>query len=131
MDEMFRQVQKKETIDDQKGTMLIGHPDIHRALKELVKFDAELKESTLEFSQNMASILVRCMEDCLKTRATWIFVELLEHEKTKGFVLPELKKQEKAIEKLLSSKEMKGNKGLQIIMDNIKGKSKSKAVTKK
>lgn len=112
MDEMFRQVQKKETIDDQKGQILIGHPDIHRALKELVKFDAELKDSTLEFSQNLASIIVRCMDDCLKTRASWIFVEMLEHDNTKKLVLPELKKQEKAIEKLLSSKDMKGNKGL-------------------
>ena len=50
MDEMFRQVQKKETIDEQKGQILLGHPDIHRALKELVKFDAELKDTKLEFS---------------------------------------------------------------------------------
>ena len=92
MDEMFRQVQKKETIDDQKGQILIGHPDIHRALKELVKFDSELKDSTLEYTQNLASIMIRNMEDCLKTRASWIFVEMLEHENTKKFVLPELKK---------------------------------------
>lgn len=95
MDEMFRQVQKKETIDDVKGQILLGHPDIHRALKELVKFDAELKDTKLEFSQNIASMMVRCMDDCLMTRASWIFVELLEHENTKAFVLPELKKQEK------------------------------------
>lgn len=95
MDEMFRQVQKKETIDDVKGQILLGHPDIHRALKELVKFDAELKDTKLEFSQNIASMMVRCMDDCLMTRTSWIFVELLEHENTKAFVLPELKKQEK------------------------------------
>jgi len=71
-------------------------------------------------------MMLRCMEDCLKTRACWIFVELLEHENTKSFVLPELKKQEKAIEKLVSSKELKGNKGLKIIMDKVKGKSSTK-----
>lgn len=71
-------------------------------------------------------MMVRCMEDCLKTRACWIFVELLEHENTREFVLPELKKQQKEIEKLVSSKELKGNKGLQIIMEKVKGKSSSK-----
>ena len=87
MDEMFRQVQKKEGNE-----ILIGHPDIHRALKELVKFDSELKDSTLEYTQNLASMMIRYMEDCLKTRASWIFVEMLEHENTKKMVLPELKK---------------------------------------
>jgi hypothetical protein len=74
----------------------------------------------------MASMLIRTMDDCIKTRASWIFVELLEHENTKGFVLPELKKQEKEIEKLVNSKELKGNKGLKIILDKVKGKSSSK-----
>ena len=103
---------------------MIGHPDIHRALKELVKFDAELKDSTLEYTQNLAKIMIRQMEDCLKTRASWIFVEMLEHENTKKLVLPELKKQEGAIQALLKSKDMKGNKGIQIILEKVQGKSK-------
>jgi hypothetical protein len=65
------------------------------------------------------------MEDCLKTRASWIFVEMLEHENTKKMVLPELKKHEKAISELLKSKEIKGNKGIQIILEKVQGKSKT------
>jgi hypothetical protein len=65
VDEMFRQIQKKETIDGKKGQILIGHPDIHRALKELVKFDAELKDSELEFSKTLASVMSKNMDECL------------------------------------------------------------------
>jgi hypothetical protein len=112
---------------------LVGHPDIHRALKELVKFDSELEGSSLEFSQNVASLMVRCMDDCLKTRASWIFVELLEHDNTRDFVLPELKKQQKLIEEMMSSKDLKGNVGLQMILQKLTGQkveAKSKDVKK-
>ena len=114
VDEMFRQIQKKETVDGKKGQILIGHPDIHRSLKELVKFDAELKDSELEFSKTLASVMLKNLDDCLSTRASWIFVEFLQHENTKSFVLNDLKKDAnmKKIKALLSSDSMKGNKGL-------------------
>ncbi len=43
LDEMFRQVQKKvsyEKDNTDKG-ILLGHPDLHRVLKELVKQERE------------------------------------------------------------------------------------------
>lgn len=39
MDEMFRHVQKKHTKEGEKSQILLGHADLHRVLKELVKFD--------------------------------------------------------------------------------------------
>jgi hypothetical protein len=90
----------------------------------LVKFDSEHKDSKLEFSKTLASIMINNLQDCLKTRASWIFVEMLEHANTKGLVLPDLKKEEKLIKELLNSKELKGNKGIQIILDQVQGKSK-------
>jgi hypothetical protein len=79
-----------------------------------VKFDAELKDSDLEFSKIMASVMLKNLEDCLQTRASWIFVEFLEHDNTKPLILNELKKDAnlKKIKSLLSSDSMKGNKGL-------------------
>jgi len=112
IDEMFRQIQKKQTIDNKPGQILLGHPDLHRVLKELVKLDSETKDTKLDFSSQLASVMVKNMNDCLKSRATWIFVELLEHENTKGLVLDDLKENTKAIQQLLKSKELKGNKGL-------------------
>lgn len=113
IDEMFRQVQKKE-----QGQILIGHQDIHRCLKELVKFDAELKDSSLDFSKTLASVMIKNLEDCLKTRASWVFVGFLESEKTKKLVLPELKKEStiKIIKQLLKQD---NNKGLQILLEKI------------
>jgi len=29
---------------------MIGHPDLHRVLKELVKFESELKDTKLDFT---------------------------------------------------------------------------------
>ena len=41
MDELFRQIQKKQRIDDTVQLMM-GHPDLHFVLKELVKHEQHL-----------------------------------------------------------------------------------------
>jgi hypothetical protein len=94
MDEMYRQIQKKHTYDD-KLQILIGHPDLHRVIKELVKLDAELNEKKkddhqLDFTNSISSIITKNLEACLETRATWIIVEIIEHENTKNIIYPEL-----------------------------------------
>ena len=90
IDEMFRKVQTKHTIDNKQGQILLGHPDLHRVLKELVKLDSETKDSNLNFSIQLSSVLVKNMDACLNSRAAWIFVELLEHDNTKEFVKSKL-----------------------------------------
>lgn len=115
-DEMFRQIQKKE-----QGQIIIGHQDFHRALKELVKFDAELKDSSLDFSKTLASVMIKNLEECLKTRAVWVFVTFLDNANTSKLVLPELKKESNIkIMKTLLKKDSNGNKGLEILLEKIK-----------
>lgn len=96
MDELFRQVQKMHTTDD-KLQILIGHPDLHRSLKELVKLDATLEGSSLEFSTRLGQIMINQLDNCLSTRACWIFVEYLENDKIRKIVLNDLKKNGKKI----------------------------------
>ena len=50
IDEMFRQIQKKSTNDNKPGCIMIGHPDLHRVLKELVKFESEIPDGKIDFS---------------------------------------------------------------------------------
>lgn len=71
---------------------MIGHPDIHRALKELVKFDVSHEESDLTFSKKLASVMLKNAKDCIDSRAVWVFVALLESPRTKDLVHSELKK---------------------------------------
>jgi len=101
---MLHVVSKKENYDenDKVGPqILLGHPDIHRALKELVKIEAELDNNDLQFSTKLFEIIKKNMEQCLSTRATWIIVEMLEHDNTKKIVVEQLKKQIPKIKELV------------------------------
>ena len=82
MDEMFRQIQKKQHIDG-TSQLLVGHPNLHRVLKDLVKLDATVEGSELDFCKDLSKILLKHVDECLQSRAVWIFVELLEHDNTK------------------------------------------------
>jgi len=54
IDEMLRQLQKKGQYekDSQEKGILLGHPDLHRVLKELVRQEREQEHTveTLNFS---------------------------------------------------------------------------------
>jgi ribosome-binding factor A len=63
--------------------------------------------------------MLKNLDDCLKTRAAWVFVEILEHDNTKHLVVAELKENAKVIQKLLKSKDLKGTMGLQRIQKHI------------
>jgi len=71
IDELFRQVQKKD-----EGEILIGHPDIHRMLKDFVKVEQEkTDEKAFEFTNKLVSLMIGDnMDNCLKSRASWVFV---------------------------------------------------------
>jgi hypothetical protein len=106
-DEMLRQVQKKAPYekDGEKG-ILLGHPDLHRVLKDLVRQEREQEDTreTLGFSSQMASVLAKNLDDVLKTRGVFIALELIEHEESAEFLLPTLISRKKEIQKL--AKEM-------------------------
>lgn len=118
MDELFRQIQKMNTTQDGLQ-ILMGHPDLHRSLKELVKLDSTLPDSNLEFSTQLGQLMMKKLDDCLPTRACWILVEFLENENTKALVLQELKKNKKKIHAISSGECKTGSKGLEIITKKI------------
>jgi len=66
--------------------------------------------------------MLKHSEDCLKSRAVWIFIQLLENPSTKKLVHSHLKGQAKTIDAFLKSKELKGNKGLQVLKEKISSK---------
>lgn len=91
IDEMMRQLTKKQHYDG-KSSILLGHPVLHRVLKELVKHESGLKDSQLDFCKLLASTMLKHTEECLETRAVFIFVEFLEHDNTKALVQKDLLK---------------------------------------
>lgn len=111
IDEMFRQIQKKQHIDG-KSQPLFGHPHLHRVLKDLVKLDSTVKDSNLSYSKQIAGMLLKHIDTTLDSRAVWILVELLEHDNTSKFVKKQLKENLKQIKSILDSSGKDKNKGL-------------------
>jgi len=59
-------------------------------VKELVKFESELKESDLSFSTQLASVMGKHIEECLLSRAAWILVSFLENDRIKPLIIKKL-----------------------------------------
>lgn len=119
MDELFRQIQKQASYEKEgsaKGPVF-GHPDFHRVLKDLVKQEADQDKSKLEFSKQLSSILLKNLEDALKSRAVFILLQYVENEKLKPLMFEKLKAQKKEIQKV--QKEMPASKGLQILVQKL------------
>ncbi len=119
---MLRQLQKKGQYekDSQEKGILLGHPDLHRVLKELVRQEREQEHTleTLNFSTQIASVLAKNLDEVLRTRAVFIVLELVEHKETAKLIVPQLAAKKKEIIKM--GKEMPQAKGLQILINKIK-----------
>ena len=57
----------------------------------MVKAEVSGSSEGLHFSKTLASVLLKDFESHVKTRAVFIIIELLEHEKTKPFLLKQAK----------------------------------------
>lgn len=119
MDELFRQIQKTAVFEKEGSTKgpLFGHPDLHRVLKDLVKVEGDQQNSTLEFSKQLSSILIKNIDEVLRSRATFILLQYVEHENLKPLVIAQLKSKKKDIAKI--QKELPQSKGLQILLSKI------------
>jgi hypothetical protein len=82
--------------------MLIGHPHLHRVLKDLVKTDQK-SEAGLLYTKSIVKIIMKNLMTVLESRAVWILVAILEHESTQGLVKRDLKMEMKKIDDLLKS----------------------------
>jgi hypothetical protein len=118
IDELFRQLEKKEKYDAEKSQLLLGHPDIHRVIKEVVKFEAELKDSNLDFTKKLVALMLRHANECIDSRAVWIFVTMLENERTKDLVAPTLKKSHKKEAEQLLAKDSKAT-GVKVLLKHL------------
>lgn len=123
IDELLRQVQKSlayEKNEPDNKKILLGHPDLHRLLKDMVKFESSSTDEeahSQKFAAVMAKICLKHFDEVISSRAVFILLELLENEKTKKLVFKHLKAQLKEIEK--KSKKNPRDKGLQILLKHL------------
>lgn len=66
----------------------------------------------------MASVIVKNLDDVLKTRAVFIALELIEHPETAKLLLPQIKEKKQQIAKI--AKELPHAKGVQILLSKLK-----------
>ena len=89
MDELFRQIGKKQRIDD-KLQIMLGHADLQYVLKDLIKLEQQLKDNSkikkTVFCSKLAKLIGNNFGDVIKTRATWLVICLLEHKSTAGLL---------------------------------------------
>ena len=126
LDEMFRQIGKKANYGEQnKAQILMGHHDLHRVLKDLVKLEVELKQKEpsrkLDFCAGIARVVKANLDACLDTRAVFIVLELLKHEETAKLVKKDLQDKKKELQSMYKTKLKADGKqateGLRIIIE--------------
>ena len=114
MDEMLRQVQKP--IAGEKNAAL-GHADIHRVIKDMIKAEVAGKNEVLHFSKVIAGILLKDFESHVETRAVFIVIELLEHKETSPFLVKQVKAMLPSIQK--TAKSQPKSVGLQLLVKKL------------
>lgn len=116
VDEFFRQIQKSASVENGKPQLLIGHPFLHRLLKDMINAEAA-RNDTVKLSSSIAKICLRHFDDVITGRGVFIFVELLEHANTKDLVSKQLKAHKADIAKLAKSQPEQA--GLQLLLKKI------------
>jgi len=73
--------------------MAMGHADLHRVVKEMVKAEVAGKKdsSELQFCTSVANILLKDFEATISTRAIFILIELIENKATESLVIKQTK----------------------------------------
>ena len=81
---------------------MIGHPFLHRLLKDMINAEVAVNEE-VKLSSQIAKICLRHFDEVIKGRGVFVLIELLEHEKTKDLVFKHLKAHTADISKLAKS----------------------------
>ena len=110
VDEMVRQVQKPYEEAQGVKQLLLGHPVVHRMLKDMIKGEAAAalnkkqsdneegdKPKKLKFASTMAKVVLKNFEGAIRGRGVFILLELVENEATKHLVSKQLKAQKKEL----------------------------------
>ena len=91
----------------------MGQADLHRVLKDLVKLEVEVGDSR-EFTETLAKVVSKNLDEVLKTRAVFVVIELLKVDCKE---CKALSKQLKGMKAELKKMAVTGGKGLQIIVE--------------
>lgn len=78
IDEFLRQVQKSVAFEDGKPSLLLGHPFLHRLIKDMINAEATQTDGT-KFASQVAKICLRHFEQLIQGRGVFILIELMEH----------------------------------------------------
>lgn len=76
--------------DGKPAQLLLGHPFLHRLLKDMINAEATYAQGTKLASQ-VAKICMRHFEQVIQGRGVFVLVELMEHASTKELVHKQLK----------------------------------------
>ena len=77
----------------------MGHADLHRMVKEMIKAEVAGRKGNeeLHLCQSLASILFKNFEQNITTRAVFILIELFENEATRDLVAEQTKSHKQAL----------------------------------
>ena len=92
---------------------MIGHPFLHRLLKDMINVETQ-QTTEPKLASQIAKICLRHFTDVVKGRGVFVLIELLEHESTKELVFKQLKAHMADITKIAKSQPQQV--GLQILM---------------
>ena len=115
--------------------IVAAHPAVQFALKDLVRLEQELAKKdpkqyeSMAFCQKLSDCLLKHFDECLKTRACWLMVQLLEDSNTKGLLADVRQdKHMKAVKAAIHAQKKSGkvDAGLAMLQTVLAGKSKSK-----
>ena len=107
----------------------MGHPVVHRMLKDMIKGEVAFKASKqegegaeegktkLKFASTMAKVTLKHFEDAVKGRGVFILLELIENPATSHLVLKQLKAQKKVLQDL--AKKDPRAKGLAVLLKKV------------
>jgi len=118
LDEFYRQIQRKVSFGAEGKGLVIAHPDTHRMLKAVVQAEA-LTGPTLKFSKQLLSILVKDLEGTLRSRAAFILVEYLQHDKTQRIAKKALDKRQVEAIRADMMKNKQPSKALEILLEKL------------
>ena len=113
VDELLRQVQKP--LSGEK-TPALGHADLHRVIKDMVKQECAGGQST-HFCKTLSGIVLKDFETHLSTRAVFIILALLENETTAVYLQKQVKAQINTV-KAKAKAEPKST-GLQLLLKKL------------
>ncbi len=120
VDELLRQLQKRATFADGTKGLVIGHPDTHRLIKDLIKAEADNHSNSI--AKQLASVILhKKHDDILQSRAVWILIEYMKAPHLKKLVAKEYAAKKADIQKLEKSfkQAKKSTKGLEILLQSL------------